>query len=63
MNKNNEQEWKDNTKDNPFWLSVLPIEAKLVSGEIKEFKCPKCAKGWGMAVKQWREIKSEKEQK
>ena len=60
MQENNEPEWKDNTKDNPFWLSTVPIEVRFINGQIKEFKCPKCNKGFGIAVKQWREIKSEK---
>lgn len=48
-------EWKNHTTENPYWLSRVPVEVMLRDGTIKEFKCPRCAKGWSMMVIQWRE--------
>ena len=55
-----DNDWKEHTKENPYWLSRHPVQVALVNGEVKEFKCPKCAKWWDKIVVKWREIKTEK---
>ena len=55
MQENEKVEWKDHTPHDPYWLSSKPVKVMLKNGVIKEFKCPKCAKGWSNMVVSWKE--------
>ena len=54
-----DNDWKNNTTENPFWRSKVSVEVMFLNGRTRVFGCPKCSKGWHKFVRQWREVKNE----
>lgn len=47
-------EWQNNTWENPFWKSSLPVDVEIKGGEVRRLACPKCARGMMFLIIRWR---------